>query len=55
MVLSMVAIVIWIISLNLNQRTTITYILLKKRDEISPNRYAMENNGLPDGVGIDVM
>ena len=27
----------------------------KKRDELSTNRYLMENNGLPDCVGIDVM
>ena len=27
----------------------------KKRDDISTNRYLMKNNGLPDGVGIDVM
>ena len=26
-----------------------------KRDEISTYRYLMENNGFPDGVGIDVM
>ena len=27
----------------------------KKRDEISTNRYLMENNGLQDYVGIDVI
>ena len=27
----------------------------KKIYEIAPKRYVMENNGLPDGVGIDVM
>ena len=27
----------------------------KKLDEIAPNRYLMENGGLPDYVNIDVM
>ena len=27
----------------------------KKIEDISTNRYLMENNVLPDGVGIDIM
>ena len=36
-----------------NNHNSIDYT--KKKDEISTNIYFMENNGLPDGVGIDVM
>ena len=32
-----------------------TIYYTKKRDEISNNIYLMENNGLLNGVGIDVM
>ena len=35
-----------------NNHNSIDY---KKIYEISTNRYLMENNGLPDGVGIDDM
>ena len=36
-----------------NNHNSIDYT--KKRDENYPNIYVMENNGFPDGVGIDVM
>ena len=36
-----------------NNNNSIDYT--NKRGEISPNRCSMENNGLPDVVGIDVM
>ena len=36
-----------------NNHNTIDY--KKKRDEIFTNRHLMKNNGLQDGVGIDVM
>ena len=50
-----VAIVVIIVTPYLKQRIKITYIIQTKRDENTPNLSTMENTGLKDGVGINVM